>query len=256
MSDANNIPGAQGPQAGGAVPEGNAIPGNQTGGQQNGVPEGVQARFNELTAEKHDLKDQVAAQQAQIAQLMELATANARAGAQAPAVPAVEIPPDQKAIMDAYMAPYLQQIQQSVNQTMGQLRPAVAQTQVHQVLQQRGESDPRVGPYAERMLQNWQANPGKFGTAWNVNDAIVFAKAAIAEEDQRSGRTVQNAQRQQMNANAGPLMGHHGAGTVPQVRPPTGEPPPLPANFDSLPYGQQAEILKNRIDEYGDGVVL
>lgn len=202
-----NDPTAQGEQ--------NISPETQNQPVAQAAPEvsvGIQKRFDELTAKIYQGQ---ASQEALQRQNQELMTMLAQR-APVEQAPQVEIPDELKAQMDGYLAPRLQNLQQSNQQLNAELNQLRFQNLM-------GNIPAPIAHAAQATMQHWQSS-GKRG--WVPEDAVTFAIG----EAVRKGTYVPPPTdgRAQFNQNSAPL-GYQGA------QPPVAAPvaAALPQNFDS-----------------------
>lgn len=187
------------------------------GGQPKGDVSGVQARINELVAEKHYFKQQAEAQQAQmnelLQQVMQLSQAQQMQAAQAAAAatpnPLAQLDPEERAKYEAVMGTYMQPLQAKLRAQEEQ----IASMRVQQQAQMFGVP-PDVANEAAGYIQSWT----KQGfTGWSTQDAITFA---LGQRAARQMATAAQGRQAHQQFNAGAQTGNFGNAPPPAAAPP------------------------------------
>jgi hypothetical protein len=190
---------------------------------------GFQARVNELTAEKHAFRRELDDLRNTNQQMMlALAQRNQEPQVQ---LPQVEIDPERKKEMDAYLQPLLQQQAAQHARQIAQL----TQAQLPGLLQGQ---DPRVSARAQEIWNHAQAS-GDHLRGFTPQQALVYAKGELADALIAAARVPAVnpavAQTQQYNAQGQVLPGQ--TTTPPAGQRQAAKPPP---DMDEDPEGAAA----------------
>lgn len=227
----------------------------QTQPQPQEQNSGFQTRINELTAARRAAEEaamraqQAAEAQAQtIAQLTQQLTMQhqAQMQAQRPAAPALPALPEG---LDPSVAQYLQGLQTMYQQGLTQFQQNMSELQknvnrsleVQKVATIAAQYEPGVAQRAQELVQRWAAD-GKFGTGWNVEDAIKYAMGERAHAEYAKQATSRQIAAfsggAQLPALAAPAPAH----SAPAVQ-------PVPADIDSWPVKKQEEYWEKRVGD-------
>lgn len=188
---------------------------------------GVEKRINELVARQKEYEAQavqtIATKDQQIAQL--LAAVAAKAAPVDVTDPLADIAPEDRErvekIVQHSLAPKLNKLEA----TIAALTNKLGQQEVAASF--AGE-DPAILAKAQELMGNWRQSGH---TGWAPQDAITFAKGMLLSKSQ--------------NAGSGMLTGHGNQPPVAQVVKKSGK----PANFDSLSFEEQADILERELGD-------
>jgi hypothetical protein len=198
---------------------------------------GFKARVDELTKDKHErIREIEAARQreaelvATIARLSE--SRPAPQYAPEPRAPMPELDPDVKRAVDARIEAMVEARIAGIEK---QYAGAANLAQASRFEQLAAGEDPRVVAKARELL------PACTKAGWPLEHVFDFALGQVAKADRAGGQTQPRAQNGQF---AGPQVMTQN-GTPPAIAQRSG-PPPLPANFDSLPIKKRLEILEKR----------
>lgn len=192
MTDEISNPNAQGPQTGADGQAQTVTPAPQQAGSL--VPEGVQKRIDELTFQKHEAERRFQESQQMNQQLL-MSMTQGQIHQQAPVqqAPQVEIDPEQRKVMEAYMAPLLAQHQRQLAQMAFQS----GQAQLQAALQGQ---HPAV---AKRTQEIWQDAVSKRAheNGFTPAQALTWAKGEMVDLlVQEAGKNQQVQQGRQWNA--------------------------------------------------------
>lgn len=154
---------------------------------QPAVNPNVQARFDEMTAQQHELRRQLEAQALANQELMgQLAAISTKlVSSHQPSAPAVPPPPEGvdpnmvnyfAQTMGQQMAAQLTQFKQEISQMVGGVRQSQEQIEFQQVASQYS---PVVQQEAAKLLASWKKS-GLQG--WRPEDAFIYAEGQLARQ--------------------------------------------------------------------------
>lgn len=206
--------------------------GQQSQTQGEGNQNGINARIGELTAKMREY-ERVA--QAKDAQLQEALMMLARQQQTQQEASQPQLPEGMDPSMATAFQQMLQQQLAPFQQQFAGLQQQLMLTKVQQVA--LPTDPPEVRSRAEQLIGYWQQ---KGIRQFNVEDALMFARGEHFSKAPPQSQTQANP----MNQFAQQTM--TGQMPPPSVNVQQG-PPPLPANFDSMPEEQQLQLLEQRL---------
>lgn len=198
---------------------------------------GFQKRINELTAKRHAAEDRAQEAERRYQELM-LQTMQQIAAPrhEAPQAPQVDIDPDLRKALDAYVGPMKQNFEAEIR--AAQARAAAAEMRA--VMQ---SVPPQIAKRAQEVWANWQARGLDRTAGVTPEQAVTWAKGEAFDALQ-----TQPAPQQRPQWNPAPPNGAPQSLVPPPSNSSNGAGPALPANYDDMSPEKQLEFLEKRLN--------